>query len=132
QSSLTRFRKGDLLFGAMRPYFHKVAIAPFDGTTRTTVFVLQPRQADDFSFATLRLHDAKTIAYATNHSTGSTIPYAMWQGSLESMPIVLPPAVVRKSFDRIARTLLDRIPPVFFANRILAELRDTLLPKLIS
>lgn len=132
QSSLTRFRKGDLLFGAMRPYFHKVAIAPFDGTTRTTVFVLQPRQADDFSFATLQLHDAKTIAYATNHSTGSTIPYAVWQGSLESMPIVLPPAVVRKSFDRIARTLLDRIPPVFFANRTLAELRDTLLPKLIS
>jgi type I restriction enzyme S subunit len=132
QSSLTRFRKGDLLFGAMRPYFHKVAIAPFDGTTRTTVFVLQPRQADDFSFATLLLHDAKTIDYATNHSTGSTIPYAVWQGSLEWMPIVLPPAVVRRSFDRTARALLDRIPPVFFANRTLAALRDALLPKLIS
>lgn len=132
QSSLTRFRKGDLLFGAMRPYFHKVAIAPFDGTTRTTVFVLQPRQADEFSFATLLLHDAKTIEYATNHSTGSTIPYAVWQGSLDSMPIVLPTAVVCKSFDRIARALLDRIPPVFFANGTLASLRDALLPKLIS
>ncbi len=132
QSSLTRFRKGDLLFGAMRPYFHKVAIAPFDGTTRTTVFVLQPRQADEFSFTTLLLHDAKTIEYATNHSTGSTIPYAMWQGSVESMPIVLPPAVVRKSFDHIARPLLDRIPPEFFANGTLAALRDALLPKLVS
>ncbi len=132
QSSLIRFRKGELLFGAMRPYFHKVAIAPFDGTTRTTVFVLQPRHADDFSFAALLLHDAKTIEYATNHSTGSTIPYAVWQGSLEMMPIVLPPLVVRKGFDQIARPLLDRIPPVFFANRTLAALRDALLPKLIS
>jgi type I restriction enzyme, S subunit len=43
QSSLTKFYKGDLLFGAMRPYFHKVCIAPFDGTTRTTAFVLFPR-----------------------------------------------------------------------------------------
>lgn len=132
QSSLTGFRRGELLFGAMRPYFHKVAIAPFDGTTRTTVFVLRPRHADDFSFATLLLHDEKTIKYATNHSTGSTIPYAVWQGSLETMPIVLPPAVVRKSFDQTVRLLLDHIPPVFFANRILATLRDTLLPKLIS
>jgi len=132
QSSLTRFRKGQILFGAMRPYFHKVAIAPFDGTTRTTVFVLRPRQPGDFSFATLLLHDAKTIEYATNHSTGSTIPYAVWQGSLASMPIVLPPMVIRKSFDQIARALIDRIPPVFFLNRTLAALRDALLPKLIS
>jgi type I restriction enzyme S subunit len=132
RSSLTRFRKGDLLFGAMRPYFHKVAIAPFDGTTRTTVFVLQPLDANDFSFAALLLHDAKTIEYATNHSTGSTIPYAVWQGSLEAMPIVLPTAVVRRLFNHIARPLLNRLPPVFFANRNLAALRDTLLPKLIS
>jgi len=132
KSSLTSFRKGSLLFGAMRPYFHKVAIAPFDGTTRTTVFVLLPRQADDFSFATLLLHDVRTIEFATNHSTGSTIPYAVWQGSLETMPIVLPPAAVRKLFDRIARALLGRIPPVFFANRSLAAMRDALLPKLIS
>jgi type I restriction enzyme S subunit len=132
QSSLTRFRKGDLLFGAMRPYFHKVAIAPFDGTTRTTVFVLRPRQAEDFSFAALLLHDPKTIEYATNHSTGSTIPYAVWQDSLEEMPIVVPPAEVRRSFDKLVRPLLTRIPPVFFENRTLAALRDTLLPKLIS
>jgi len=116
----------------MRPYFHKVAIAPFDGTTRTTVFVLSPRNADDFSFATLLLHDTRTIQFATNHSTGSTIPYAVWQGSLETMPIVLPPAEVRKSFDKNTRPLLDRIPHAFFANRTLAALRDALLPKLIS
>jgi type I restriction enzyme S subunit len=116
----------------MRPYFHKVAIAPFDGTTRTTVFVLRPHEAHGFAHAALLLHDPRTIEYATNHSTGSTIPYAVWQGSLEAMPIVLPPETVRRSFDQIARPLLNRIPPMFFANRILATLRDRLLPKLIS
>jgi type I restriction enzyme S subunit len=132
QSSLTRFRKGDLLFGAMRPYFHKVAIAPFDGTTRTTVFVLFPHQQGEFAYSALLLHDPRTIEYATNHSTGSTIPYAVWQGSLEFMPIVLPPRAVRTSVEQLARPLLSRIPPLFFVNRTLGNLRDALLPKLIS
>jgi type I restriction enzyme, S subunit len=132
QSSLTKFAKGDLLFGAMRPYFHKVAISPFDGTTRTTVFVLRPKVTEDFAYAAMVLHDRGTIEYATNHSTGSTIPYAVWQGSLEAMPIVLPPTQVRALFDHLVRPFLDRIPPLFFENRTLAALRDALLPKLIS
>jgi type I restriction enzyme, S subunit len=132
QSSLTRFYKGDLLFGAMRPYFHKVCIAPFDGTTRTTAFVLHPRNAPDFAFATLLLHRSDTIDYATRHSTGSTIPYAVWSESLEEMPIALPPNAVRRAFDALLRPVLDRIPQPYFENKTLVALRDALLPKLIS
>jgi type I restriction enzyme S subunit len=132
QSSLTRFYKGDLLFGAMRPYFHKVCIAPFDGTTRTTVFVLVPKRSQDFGFATLLLHYPDTIDYATRNSTGSTIPYALWTSSLEDMPAVIPPPQVRKGFDEAVRHILYRIPAPFFENCTLAALRDTLLPKLIS
>jgi type I restriction enzyme S subunit len=112
QSSLTRFYKGDLLFGAMRPYFHKVCIAPFDGTTRTTAFVLAPKRSQDFGFATLLLHHPDTIDYATRHSRGTTIPYAVWTSSLEDMPAVIPPPQVRESFDSAVRTTLDRIPTI--------------------
>ena len=132
QSSLTRFYKGDILFGAMRPYFHKVCIAPFNGTTRTTAFVLFPARVADFAYAITLLHDAETIDYATRHSTGSTIPYAVWGGSLENMPIVLPPENVRAAFGRVMGPLLERIPTRYFEVRALATLRDTLLPKLIS
>ncbi len=40
------------------------------------------------------------------------------------MPIVLPPRAVRTSYDRLARANADRMPPLFFANRNLAALRD--------
>ncbi len=116
----------------MRPYFHKVCIAPFDGTTRTTAFVLHPRQADDFAFATLQLHHPDTIDFATRHSTGSTIPYAVWTNSLDTMPIVAPPQDVRKAFNHLVRAILVSIPEPYFENRTLATLRDTLLPKLMS
>jgi type I restriction enzyme S subunit len=132
QSSLTKFYKGDVLFGAMRPYFHKVCIAPFDGTTRTTALVLYPRQADDFAFATLQLHHPETIYFATRHSTGSTIPYAVWTDSMNTMPIIAPPLDVRKAFNRMMEPVLLRIPEPYFENRSLAALRGTLLPKLIS
>ncbi len=132
QSSLIRFYEGDVLFGAMRPYFHKVCIAPFDGTTRTTAFVLLPRRRQDFAFSVLLLHRSETIDYATRHSTGSTIPYAVWGNSLEDMPIVLPSCKVREAFDIAVGSMLERIPKQYFETRTLAALRDALLPKLLS
>ncbi|MGE4159662.1 MAG: restriction endonuclease subunit S [Planctomycetota bacterium] len=132
QSSLAKFYKGDLLFGAMRPYFHKVCIAPFDGTTRTTAFVLFPKAKEDFAFATLLLHHPDTIDYATRHSTGSTIPYAVWNSSMEEMPLIIPSSEIRCAYDRSVRPLLDRIPEPYFQNRALASMRDMLLPRLIS
>lgn len=132
QSSLTRFYKDDLLFGAMRPYFHKVCIAPFDGTTRTTAFVLHPRHKHDFAFATLLLHHSDTIDFATRHSAGSTIPYAVWVDSMETMPAILPPSHVRAAFNDAVQPILARIPQPYFETRTLAALRDALLSNLMS
>jgi type I restriction enzyme, S subunit len=132
QSSLTRFYKDDLLFGAMRPYFHKVCIAPFDGTTRTTAFVLHPRREGDSAFATLLLHRPETIDFATRHSTGSTIPYAVWTDSLEAMPALLPPLNMRTAFDKFVRPMLARISGAYFEFRTLAAVRDSMLPELLS
>lgn len=82
KSSLQLFDEGDILFGAMRPYFHKVVIAPFDGVTRTTCFVLRPTSEKWFSYSVMRLFQDDTIQYASAHSQGATIPYAVWAGSV--------------------------------------------------
>ena len=132
KSSLTRFYRGDLLFGAMRPYFHKVCIVPFDGTTRTTVFVLYPKREQDFAFAALLLHHPDTVDFATRHSTGSTIPYAIWKDSLESMPIVVPPSGMLQRFNNIVRPFLAYITQSYFESRTVVAIRDALLPKLVS
>lgn len=132
KTSLIRFYQGDILFGAMRPYFHKVCIAPFDGTTRTTAFVLFPRLFMDYSYMVIVLNQPSTIDYASNHSTGSTIPYTQWTNSLEDMPILLPPKEVREKFDTLIRPLLNSISPKYYENQSLSKIRDTLLPKLIT
>src|SRR5574343_472869 len=85
KSSLIKFHKDDILFGAMRPYFHKVCIAPFEGLTRTTCFILRPKKIHYFAFCTQLIFQEETVNFANAHSEGSTIPYAKWNGSLENM-----------------------------------------------
>ena len=132
KSSLIKFYKGDLIFGAMRPYYHKVCIAPFEGTTRTTAFVLYPKQECNFAFATLLLHDKDTINFATQNSRGSTIPYAIWANSLETMPIIIPTENILEAFNNTVQLLLMRISQFYFQFHTLVTLRDALLPNLLS
>lgn len=131
QSSLTLFKEGDVLFGAMRPYFHKVCIAPFDGVTRTTAFVLEPK-AGQGAFGLFAAFDDSTIGFATTHSEGSTIPYAKWSGSLERKPLVLPPSELADAFEAIVAPLLKAGMQNTRQVQTLTEIRDELLPRLIS
>lgn len=132
QSSLVTFQAGDVLFGAMRPYFHKVALAPFEGTTRTTVFVLRPLQEADREFALSTLSAEETVAYATAHSAGSTIPYAVWGNSMDRMPAMLATPEIRAAYGDLVRPLIQRAILAAEQSRTLAALRDLLLPKLMS
>jgi type I restriction enzyme S subunit len=132
QSSLQLFEKGDILFGAMRPYFHKVVVAPFAGVTRTTCFVFKPVKPEWHAFATMTTFDEETVAYANSHSQGATIPYAVWDGSLSEMPIVLPAPEVLERFEGVVAPMLSRLVQSFFTLGNLRRTRDLLLPRLLS
>ena len=131
-SSLILFRKGDVLFGAMRPYFHKVCSAPFDGVTRTTVFTLTPKNNLAAAFALFQAYQDTTIEYATQHSEGSTIPYAKWGGSLEKMPVVVPPKELQERYSDVVSQFIECANENLRQAQTLSTLRDTLLPRLIS
>lgn len=132
QSSLQLFDRGDILFGAMRPYFHKVSIPPFDGVTRTTCFVFRPVRPHWSAFATMTAFEETTVAYANTHSQGATIPYAVWDGSLSEMPLVLPPDSLLQHYETIVTPMIARISQSYFALGNLKQTRDLLLPRLLS
>ena len=131
-SSLVLFKEGDILFGAMRPYFHKVCIAPFNGVTRTTVFTLAPIDFKATAFALFQAFQEQTVSYATKNSEGSTIPYAKWKNSLEKMAIVVPNQNLQRKFSEIVMPLINSGNENSSRSRTLACLHDTLLPRLIS
>jgi len=130
-SSITAFRKGDVLFGSMRPYFHKVGLAFYDGITRTTTFVLRPRKDCFRHFALLHFFSDDVVAHSTTASVGTTIPYVRWD-SMESYRIPIPPDSLLEEFEKAVSPLVQRIAVQGEESRTLANLRDSLLPKLLS
>ena len=55
ESSLVAFMPNDILFGAMRPYFHKVVVARDKGLTRTTCFVINSKTPAYWAYLLLLL-----------------------------------------------------------------------------
>ncbi len=132
QSSLQLFSKGDIIFGAMRPYFHKVVVAPFDGVTRRTCFVLRSIKPEYHAFCALTMFQDSTVAFANSHSQGATIPYAVWSNAFDGMMVITPTRALILRFQDIVEPMLAEIFNTFFRNMVLRQTRDLLLPRLIS
>lgn len=132
QSSLILFQTDDILFGAMRPYFHKVAIAPCAGVTRTTCFVLRAKNSEFGAYGTMLAFSDPVVAYASAHTQGATIPYAVWDGSLANYAIPIPPESLLSQFNELVQPMLMWLRRAMFRQENLRATRDLLLPKLIS
>lgn len=131
-SSLVAFEKDDILIGAMRVYFHRVNLAPFKGITRTTTFILRPKNKKHLSFCLFLLNQDATIEFANSHSKGSTMPYAVWNNSFENMPVSIPEEKTLEEFNNLIYPILSKVRDTIFENQSLSQIRDSLLPKLMS
>jgi len=130
-TSVTRFRRMDTLFGAIRPYFHKVGIAPTNGVTNVSVFVIRSNQEPDSAFITTLCSMDVVVNYATNVSKGTKMPVVSWP-DFAAYQLAVPPVRIRKEFGSVTNLQFEKIINNIKESHTLAKLRDTLLPKLIS
>ena len=115
----------------MRPYFHKVLLAPFDGLTRTTCFIIDARRSEYQLFLYFLLYDDTTIDFVTTISVGSTMPYVRWK-DLERMNTVEPKVDVVKKFNEVIAPIMERFVGFYRINNNLTRQRDLLLARLMS
>ena len=132
QSSLVEFKKYDILVGAMRVYFHRVCLAAEDGITRTTTFVLRPKNNDYLYYSLITLDKDDFIKYANDGSKGSTMPYAVWDNNCNEYEIYIPSTTEAKEFNELVKPLFEIQIINEKNNRDLEQLRSILLPKLIN
>src|SRR5690606_26875222 len=97
-----------------------------------TTFVLRPKVADHLAFSLLACDDDATIDYAEATSKGSTMPYAVWDGGLAEMPLLIPSHEALSAFAERSSTLLDLVRDQMIETQRLTDLRDALLPELLS
>lgn len=130
-SSKLRFLEGDILFGKIRPYFHKVAVAPVPGVASSDAIVMRVKDPENFGLILSIVSSDAFVAHATQTSNGTKMPRANWN-VLNEYPVLIPAASLQAKYEELIVNMVSAIKNHVFRNRNLRTTRDLLLPKLIS
>ncbi|MFW6186564.1 MAG: restriction endonuclease subunit S [Actinomycetota bacterium] len=108
-SSSPIFRSGDVLFGRLRPYLRKVALADFDGICSGEILVWRPRlnrvRPEFLQF--VAASDA-VISDAVEKSAGSRMPRVS-SADLSATPVLLPSLPEQDQIISIIRAVEEQI-----------------------
>jgi len=131
-STKHRFRTGDILFGKIRPYFHKVGVAFVDGVASSDAIVLRPAAAEWHSLALLTVSSDAFVADASKTAReGSKMPRADWK-LMRTRPVPVPPETLLRAFNAQIEPIVSQLKTLTFQNRRLRTARDLLLPRLMN
>ena len=87
KSIKNKFKKGDVLFGKLRPYLKKYWKAKFDGVCSTEIWVLSGRKiSNDYLYCLIQTQKFNKIS---NISSGSKMPRADWN-YMKEIPFEVP------------------------------------------
>ncbi len=125
------FKKGCILFGKLRPYFHKVGVTAIDGCCSTDILVVSPKKTSWFGLSLLYLSSDDFISYADSTSSGTKMPRTNWS-DMARYKIMFPGEQIVENFNTIVAPMVQTIQSNILQARTLAAIRDALLPKLLS
>ena len=132
-SNKTAFCSGDILFGKIRPYFHKVGLATINGITSTDTIVMRPKSTDLLGLALETVFADRFVEMASAASTGSKMPRADWKVMKKyNVAIPLQPSPILAEYQQRFEAIANRIHNHIQQNHHLAQLRDWLLPMLMN
>lgn len=130
-SAKGRFKRGDILFGKLRPYFHKVVHAPAAGIASTDIVVIRANDPALSGFVLACASSDRAVQAATAASEGTRMPRTKW-ADLAAVEFPWPSdqevaalSVEIGQFSNCAAALIQE-------NERLAVTRDELLPLLMS
>ena len=125
------YNQKDIIFGQIRPYFHKVGFAINDGVASTDSFIMKPDERCWGLFLLTVSSDAFVqFAYQTCKE-GAKMPRADWR-QMKEYPLLIPGASLLCRFETFVAEITDKIRTIVLQNRYLTEARNRLLPKLMS
>jgi len=130
KSAKAVFRTGDVLYGKLRPYLDKAALAEWDGVCSTDILVLVPQKAEPWFVAYL-MHSPHVLQYAVATTTGVNHPRTSWKAISQAL-IPLPPLPEQREIARILQAVDRRIAAEEAYRAAAQELFRSLLRELMS
>ena len=134
------YGSGGIMRHVERPLYDKESVLiPRKGTLNNVMYVNQPFWSVDTMFYTeMRLPNVAKFVYhfvkakdLASMNAGSAVP-SMTTDILNAMEVAIPPASVLEEFESLVAPMYRAMQENDAQSKKLADLRDTLLPKLIS
>lgn len=127
------FRENDVLFGKIRAYLKKVAIAPMDGICSGDILVLRTKDAGKLSQELLPyfLITSSFLSRAVDSSVGTTLPRTKWS-YLSKHEIPLPPLEEQKRIAALFQSIDAAIEQTEEQEKNLLQTKRQLLNELFS
>ena len=130
-SNKFRYAENDIIFGKIRPYFHKVGFTLNSGVVSTDSFVMVAKQGL-WGLLLMTVFDKAFVDYTYQTcKEGAKMPRADWN-QMEKYPVLVPPEDMSQQFEDTIWNITRRIKALALQNHVLAEARDRLLPKLMN
>ncbi|MCX4117305.1 MULTISPECIES: restriction endonuclease subunit S [Aeromonas] len=131
-STKLRFSSGDILFGKIRPYFHKVGFTFCDGIASSDALVIRPTKDVLYHYCLLFLSSDFFVALASKTvKEGSKMPRADWE-YLKAQEINIPPESLLEPFNMQVSKIIDQLKVLSNQNKSLTNARNLLLPRLMN
>lgn len=131
-SSKFAFQEDDILFGKIRPYFHKVGFAITNGITSSDAIVMRARKSELYALALSVVSSDHFIAVASKSAKeGSKMPRADWK-QMQAFPVAVPDPGTLSKFNEALGPQLAMMKVLAKQSRQLTRARDLLLPRLMS
>jgi hypothetical protein len=130
-ASVTPFEGGDVLFGRLRPYLHKVAFATFSGVCSPEVLVLRALPNCEPKFLHALCSADATVKACVEMSAGTRMPRTN-ASDLASIKVALPPLSEQKRIVEVVAAMEAIISTTEQTVRDAQNLRSGLLSDLIS
>jgi type I restriction enzyme S subunit len=124
-STKKTFKRGDILFGSLRPYFRKVVRPKFDGVCSTDITVIRSKQDTDQAFLFYFIANQAFIDHASNISSGTRMPRANWK-VLEKSKWLFPPFHIQHKIASILSAYDDLIENNNKRIKILEEIAQVI------
>lgn len=130
-SSKFRYYEDDILFGKIRPYFHKVGFALNSGVASTDAIILRNAKGL-WSLLLMTVSSPEFVSYTyQNCKEGAKMPRADWK-QMKAYPIMIADRATQSTFENQVHAITRKIKIVALQINRLSEARNRLLPKLMS
>ena len=126
RSGKTAFRKGDVLFGKLRPYLRKSALVSEDGICSTDILVFRASDKSLAEFLCLLTHSDEFVGHAKATTSGVQHPRTSW-ASLQAFKLHVPPLAEQRKIAEVLRLVQRAMEQQEQLIALTTELKKALL-----